>query len=377
MNDGPAIESSHDPRGFGVKLWDAFMEPFMEPNGLYEPDMPSKENDATTEEDVPVEDEDIRPSRSSHGGAFVGVEVELTRLGLWAGGAFICVQVASLALSSETFFGHLTGGEVQSLRVPVANGDAWRAFVLRVHIGSSIVMWTLAALQIEGVTPRHGSRAWLHRAAGKCCAALWFLAAGPTAFWLSLRSGTGAASAQLASAAFSLVSMEFVFFTTYFFARALVVIRARRRGARSVALHARLVKMALFCSASILWQRPLQLLVIAGRATAWRAAAALSAADAAAGAPPVLLDHAVVLSNTTVLTGGLLLPLCVDGPRARLFRRILGIGSRADVEEAFGSASASPLERWAWRLRTLVFLLLRFHVTGGFTRDPAAAPAVG
>ncbi|CAE8599111.1 unnamed protein product [Polarella glacialis] len=285
---------------------------------------------------------------------------------------FVAIQLGTYALTGDSFFGTITGGVVESLRLSTGVPMTW-------HMMTGSAMWTLGFVQIMLKNLRHGSLAWVHRLSGVMLLLLWFFVVGPTAAWLSLHVGVGNAGAQWAMMIFAVVGMDSTSWASYYMMRGLIVIRRRARGSASIDLHSRLMRMGLTLTMLILFQRPLQFIGICIRfflqllsyvfpTDSWLARGLQGFVHHA-------LDHNVILSVTTMHPQALLF-FVFDGPRSEIALILVGINPQDydEMVEAFGSAEPYLLEKLFWRLRYLLFFLLRYHVTNGFTVDPVHKP---
>ncbi|CAJ1452018.1 unnamed protein product, partial [Effrenium voratum] len=155
-----------------------------------------------------------------------------TRVFWLAPGLFVAAQLAAFAWTGgeESFFGMVTGGVVESLSLDTGA-------IMRWHMFSASAMWALGAVQFLARRWRQGAWAPLHRGLGRLFLGLWFAVAGPSAFYLSLYSGTGPSNAQVAMTAFSVVSMETTVLAFYYFWKGWRVAVRRRLGAETWRLH--------------------------------------------------------------------------------------------------------------------------------------------
>jgi len=182
--------------------------------------------------------------------------VPITMWVAWLGIAgFVAIQLGTYALTGDSFFGTITGGVVESLRLSTGVPMTW-------HMMTGSAMWTLGFVQVMLKNLRHGSWAWVHRLSGVILLLLWFLVVGPTAAWLSLHVGVGNAGAQWRMMVFAVVGMDSTSWASYYMMRGLIVIRRRTRSSASVDLHSRLMRMGLTFTMLILFQRPLQFIGI-------------------------------------------------------------------------------------------------------------------
>jgi len=287
------------------------------------------------------------------------------------------LQVLCIATTGDGFFGHLTGGVVESFHLPTGTKMTWHAL-------SGTVMWTLAMVQICFRRLRIGPLAWVHRSSGKLMLILWFLVCGPTAAYLSLFVGVGKANAQLIMTAFTVAGLETTLFASYYFWRGLVVARHRINGAASLTLHGKSMRTGTIFTMVILYQRPLQFIVITIREVCLIAVAALPSPwgflpaswvylrQLGFSVATVAFDHNVILSVTTIFPSAMLC-LFVDGPGGQSCRWLNGLLmdlSEVEEQELFGG-KPSLHETLAWRLRVPFYLILRGVVTRGFSEDPA------
>eukprot|EP00419_Tripos_fusus_P052857 CAMPEP_0172808940 /NCGR_PEP_ID=MMETSP1075-20121228/7968_1 /TAXON_ID=2916 /ORGANISM="Ceratium fusus, Strain PA161109" /LENGTH=327 /DNA_ID=CAMNT_0013648133 /DNA_START=51 /DNA_END=1031 /DNA_ORIENTATION=+ len=226
---------------------------------------------------------------------------------------FITAQILFFATTGDGVFGNATGGVVESMRL-VTTGRA-----MRWHMFSASAMWVLGAGQFLLKPFRRGRLAWVHRTTGLAFLLLWFLVAGPTAAYLSLFTGNGPRQAQTMMAIFSAVSLETTVWAYYCFWRAWQVARIRANGAASISLHNKLMACGIFFTMTILYQRPLQLIVIGLRRLLLLLVASLDETLtwtrwAIEKLALTVLDHNVGLSTTTFFFGWFQLYL-LDGPR--------------------------------------------------------------
>ena len=207
-----------------------------------------------------------------------------------AGLVFVLAQILSLAHRGDCFFGLLTGGAVESLT------HRAHAPAIRWHVFAAIPMWALGFGQITLRVLRHRPWAWVHRWAGRATLALWLFIVAPTAAYLALfcKAGPAGAAGHVAGVAFAVVSLDTAAFGCWYFLAGLAIGRTRRRGAASLALHGRLMRAGLLCTCTILFQRPLQMGVIAARA-------ALAAAGRDGRLPASMAGLLLRLAHCTLL----------------------------------------------------------------------------
>jgi len=277
---------------------------------------------------------------------------------------FICV-----ILAGDTFFGLLTGGVVESLRLGTA------VPMSRHMIGGSL-MWGLGAFQFLGKGFRRGYLAWLHRLSGRVFLFLWCVVVGPTAAYLSTLTGVGPANAQIHGAIFCMVSLETTIMAYYFFLRAFLIARRRERGEASLVLHGQAMTLGILLTMTILAQRPIQFVLIGLRMLLLLIGSALpnswsSMKSITEGVAIHILDHHRCLSQTTWLGG--MGVLFFDGPRAKVVRLVWPLDA-SSARDLFGSEKACMAELLFWRLRWPVYFLLRAYVTNGFSEDPNPIP---
>ena len=172
--------------------------------------------------------------------------------------------------AGESFFGTLTGGVVESVRLS-------QGFFIRWHMFGGSAMWGLGGVQVALRRFRHGPLAWVHRLSGRAFLLLWGLLVGPTAFYLSLLVGVGEHRMQATMCGFAVAGMDTTVFAYYYFWRAYLVVRRRARGKESLALHGQAMRMGLTFTMLIIVQRPLQLFMISCRGLLVASSAALPA----------------------------------------------------------------------------------------------------
>uniref|UniRef100_A0A7S1WRA7 Uncharacterized protein n=1 Tax=Alexandrium catenella TaxID=2925 RepID=A0A7S1WRA7_ALECA len=292
----------------------------------------------------------------------------LTNKALWLYTfGFIAVQLSFVAMTGDGFFGNLTGGVVESLRLTTGTSMTW-------HVFSGSALWSLAFVQIFLRQLRRGPLAWVHRASGRLYLLLWCFIVGPTSAYLSLVVGLGRAHAHFFMAMFALTGIDTTVFAYYYFWRALVVVRYRTNGEDSRDLHGRAMRTGSKFTMLILWQRSVQFLVIALRwlilsllrvlslPTLWAGAVAAGWIPAflrvlVEGVVALPFDHNVILSYTTVVPAAVMLGW-VDGPRSSVLCWAMSL-KESEVEALFGSREPGRFEKWAWRLRVPLYVALR------------------
>jgi len=171
---------------------------------------------------------------------------------------WVSVQLGSFALTGDSFFGVLSGGVVQSLHLATGYRMTW-------HMLTGSLLWFLGFVQISGTSLRNGKLAWVHRWSGRLCLIVWFGIVGPTAFYLSLFVGTGKINAQFTMAAFAVTGMDTSVLASYYMWRALVVAFRQKRGRTSLGLHGRAMRLGMMFTMLILFQRPVQFMMICCR----------------------------------------------------------------------------------------------------------------
>jgi len=290
----------------------------------------------------------------------------MSELGFWkVVAAFVLLQLATLAVTGDSFFGKLTGGVVESIGELQGLSIKW-------HMCTGSAMWALAFVQIFFSRFRKGEIAWIHRWCGRVMLFLWFLICGPTAAYLSLYCSPGPNNLQVIMSMFAVVSLDTTVFATYYFWRGWLVAVRRKRGLDSMALHGRAMRLGLTFTMLILWQRPVQFLVIVLRKMLLAATLLVYpswAQDLESG-----LSHHAILSLTTALPFGTFFIVFLDGPRS-LWATKTVLMEKGDAEEFFGSAHPSVAEILFWRTRFLIYILMRGYVTSGWTADPLLAAA--
>lgn len=293
----------------------------------------------------------------------------------WVGvAAFVLVQLGTLVITGDSFFGMLTGGVVESVSGSQGLSMKW-------HMCAGSAMWSLAFVQIFLTRLRKGELAWVHRWCGRIMLILWFLICGPTAAHLSLYCSPGPYNLQVTMSMFSVVSLDTTVFASYYLWRGWLVALRRKRGVDSIILHGRAMRLGVLFTMLILWQRPIQLVVITLRKVLLAAMRQVHPSwefwhVAVKGLESTVLSHHAILSYTTAIPFGIFFVMMFDGPRSLVACKLLLLG-KDDVEELFGSPHPSYAELLFWRLRTPVYILIRGCVTSMWTADPlltAAAP---
>jgi len=284
--------------------------------------------------------------------------------------AFLAVQSTAVLLTGDSFFGLLTGGVVESMRLDTAV-PMWR------HMLGGTALWSLGFFQCTGKRFRRDEKAWIHRMSGRLYLFIWSFICGPTAAYLSLFCGTGPHNAQISMTVFAMVSLDTTLLAYYYMWRAFVVVKRRARGKDSVALHGQAMQAGMGLTMSILVQRPLQFLVIVLRKLlllfAWSLPVFFSwTKGGIEGFALYVLDHHVGLSVTTAAFGFYML-MIVDGPRSKMLCQAFPLDA-AQAEELLGSSKPHFLELLFWRCRVPVYLILRALVTNAWTSDPNPVP---
>jgi len=257
--------------------------------------------------------------------AHIGIrrsEIEDLLALIWLPAAiFVVAEVAALVGVRKSFFEAITDGAFYL-------GPRYAA-VVELHVWASAVMWALGATQIFCErTRKHPESAWKHRRAGEAMLGLFFSVVLPTSLYL-----TALQRIDYLSPAVAAVLLDTAFCTTYFLFRGWRVGRLRRTS-KSLTLHGRLMQCGMAMSMSILPQRFLQLYLTAQ-----------------------LKSHHQVNYTISILVTSILFVIFghfLDGPRGGIWISCLGA---ENAEEAYGSATAGPVERWAWRLRWLVYMV--------------------
>lgn len=233
---------------------------------------------------------------------------------------FVAAEAAALLGLRKSFFESLTEGAFYL-------GPRYAA-VVELHIWTSALMWALGAMQIFCErTRKHPESAWRHRRAGEAMLGLFFATVLPTSLYLTVLQRI-----DYLSPAVGAVLLDTAFCTTYFLLRGWRVGRLRR-SAKSMSLHGRLMQCGVVMSMSILPQRLLQLYLTMQLKDYHQ------------------LNYTISIMVTSVLF--VLFGHFLDGPRGGVW--LASIGAE-NAEEAYGSARAGPLERWAWRLRWLAYM---------------------
>mmetsp|Transcript_40031 Transcript_40031/g.92890 ORF Transcript_40031/g.92890 Transcript_40031/m.92890 type:complete len:384 (+) Transcript_40031:46-1197(+) len=288
---------------------------------------------------------------------------------LWILG-FAFLQLLCWMFTGDSLFGNFTGGILESFHLRTGLPMTW-------HMCCGSAMWALGFVQIFCKRLRHGSLAWVHRISGRLCLLLWCFVVGPTAAYLSLYVSAGPSQAHIFMTLFALMGMDTTLFAYYYMWRALVIIRCRELGEDRLDVHGRAMRVGIGFTMLILFQRPMQFMVMAFRKTVVLLAALLpplpaswGLLQAVLGGMGLVLDHHVILSATTAFPmAGVL--LIFDGPRSRAGHWLLGIKTGEETV-LFGSAEPGRGELLFWRLRLVGYLLLRAVVTRGWAEDPLA-----
>jgi len=229
------------------------------------------------------------------------------------------------------------------------------------------IFWGLCFVQTFLQVLRKGELAWIHRRCGQGVLILWFVSVGPTAAYLSLYCSPG--PSQVAMAGFSIISLETTLYASYFLWRGWLVALRKKRGADSLALHGKAMRVGIILSMSILWQRPVQFAVICVRKVLLVMLPYVS--DAVADVTANVLDHHVILSLTTCFPYAFLFTCMLDGPRSIFVVKVMGLNN-LEYEELFGSPYPCLPELLFWLCRVPFLVGLRWYVTSGWTADPLA-----
>lgn len=293
-------------------------------------------------------------ARSLH--IFSKVKVYWILIGVW-----MLFELLSYVLAGDSFFGILTGGVVETLKKSQGRMMTW-------HMFAGAVMWGLCCFQVLGKKFRHGPLAILHRMSGRIMLLLWFFIVGPSAAYLSLIVGIGKQNLHFFMTLFALAGMDAVVIASYYFFRALLLIR--RGGSKD--LHGRGMKVGMTFTMLITFQRPLQFFLIVirkGIVLIAELMTLLLGTSAAEDFVTAVLDHHGILSVSTVIGGGWFLFIILDGPWSTVMYWLAGLEDGED-EELLGSKQPSFLELVFWRTRLPLYLVLRAWVTEGFSIDP-------
>lgn len=285
---------------------------------------------------------------------------------------FVGVELWCLCFVGESFFGILTGGTLMSLREP-------QGFKTLCHVLGGSAMWVLGFVQIIFRRWRKGPLAWIHRFGGKLFLFLWFGIVAPTATYLALNISVGRTKAQIMMTLAAMVTLDTTLFASYYFWRAWVVARRRLRGAESLALHGRAMRVGLLFTMIQLTQRPLQLVLILVRCSLLVAASLmplswLTMRWMLEEFVARCLDHHVVLAFTLILPYGILLMVLLDGPWSGIAQFLMEL-QPCDLEDFYGRSRPSKVELYLWRLRMPLYAVFRAFITHGWREDPLVGAA--
>jgi len=300
----------------------------------------------------------------------------------WPFWAFTAVWVSAALgtwiISGDTLLGRLTGGVVES--VPLAK-DHHMGLSIQGHIIGGSLLWFLGFVQVMGKWMRRDPRyAGWHRLSGRVFLLLFAFVVGPSAFHLSLFVGVGKEGMHLVMTFFSVLGMDTTVLAYYFFWRALQLARTRPSG-DALQLHGTAMHLGLALTMLIVFQRPLQVLVICFRQLClWVLAPWAGEGSLIDVWSKSYFGHNAILSWTTVLGGAGVLPFLVDGPHSGISCFLIGAKTEEQRSTFLGTSEPRPHVLLFWRLRFPLYLALRCAVTAGWTTDPSEAwpgPALG
>jgi len=257
---------------------------------------------------------------------------------------FAVAELAALVSTQTSVFVALT--------FPAFENGPRYAFIVNFHIWASTLMWALAAEQIFFKQVRGLSvRSWVHKRCGQAMLCLCFSVVLPTSLYLSLNQRI-----LFLAPAVRAILLDTMVFTGYFLYRGWRVIRTRLT-ADSSCVHGRLMQCGVIVSMSIVPQRYLQLLL-----TGVRLAILAISKRFWPGASTLALSHQANYTVSVLVTAILFIVSghASEGPRGNVWLACIG---EEHAEEAFGSARASLLERWVWRLRWLAYVLIHHFFT--------------
>lgn len=277
--------------------------------------------------------------RASQPGARRSAAEDALALAWLPGAVFAGTEALAFLGLRKSFFVALTGGAFEL--------GARYAAVVEVHVWASIAMWSLGAVQVLGERiRRRPETAWVHRRAGEAMLGAYMFVVFPTSLYLTVLQRI-----DFATLAVGAVLMDTAVCTTYFLVRGWRVGRLRRN-AKSLSLHGKLMQCGLLMSMSILPQRFLQLYLTAQYKLAHQ------------------MNYTVSILVTSILF--VLFGHFVDGPRGGIWLASIG---QENAEEAYGTATAGPIEKWAWRTRWLTYMFLHRLLRYACEADALAAAA--
>lgn len=266
----------------------------------------------------------VRPPNLEEAISYLFVPGPYLLLFLWTPGIiFALAEPAALLFIRKSIFVALTDGAFE-------REDPY-GLVVEVHVWTSALMWFLAAFQIlfpqQRRTPEGAVR---HRWVGKAMLLLYLTVVLPTSLYLTMLQRVAYMSAWVGA-----VLLDTAFCTSYFLFRGWRVARCRINGGKSLTLHGGLMQCGILMSMAILPQRMLQLVL----------------SSASRGTPQ--LNYSVSVLSTSLVM--ILYGHFSNGARAAMWIDFIG---EENLEEALGSAEASALERWAWRLRWPLYVFI-------------------
>lgn len=300
----------------------------------------------TASESQPLRRRHVPPSyimepfmRASQAGARRSAAEDALALAWLPGVVFAGAEALAFLGLRKSIFVALTDGAFEL--------GARYAAVVEVHVWASIAMWSLGAAQVFGERiRRRPETAWVHRRGGEAMLGVYLLVVFPTALYLTVLQRI-----DYATLAVGAVLMDTAVCTTYFLVRGWRVGRLRRN-AKSLSLHGKLMQCGLLMSMSILPQRFLQLYLTAQYKLAHQ------------------LTYTISILTTSILF--VLFGHLVDGPRGGIWLASIG---QENAEEAYGTATARPLEKWAWRTRWFTYMFLHGLLRHLCEADAQAAAA--
>lgn len=269
---------------------------------------------------------------------------------------FVSAYLFDTFTAEGAFVGTLSGGTPGSLKLKFAS-------VRRAHAYGMLVFWSVGALYFTSKKQRIETTCF-NRVIGNLTIILWFSFVGPASVFLSLFVDIGESSAHLTSLAvlmYSVVVLDSLVFTSYFFWQAWHV---RQGQAGGFPLHDLALGFGFACTLMGLARQILQFAAVAclkllsfsrdliPLSWPWSTWALEWAHFMAA----IVLEDYRVLALAAIVTGGLL-PVILDGARARIIQEGLALSEAATVQ-LYGSPIPGKAERFLWRMRVLLYLCL-------------------
>merc|ERR1712107_41147 len=176
---------------------------------------------------------------------------------------------------------------------------------------------------------------------------------------------------------FSVISLDTTLWAYVSFWCGWRLARRRSLGARSFVLHSQAMAAGCGFTMTILFQRPVQFIMIVVRKCLLTGVEFLPPSNVwlrwgMEGFAHGFLDHNVCLSLSTAVMGWFHV-LLLDGPRSWIVISMLDL-SEEEIVEIFGSKEPSSRELLFCRLRIPFYLVVRAIVTDCWTQDPDIVP---